>query len=878
LIQQLNDGVTRKLTLISAPAGYGKTTLASTWVQQSKRPAAWLSLDTNDNDFTHFMTYFITALQGIDEGIGADILAALGTAQTIPEEPLFTTLINEIADAAGEFIFVLDDYHVIRAQQLHDTLTFLLDHMPGNMHLVIISRADPSIPLPRMRIRGELTELRDADLRFSFEEAASFFNEVMNLSLSGEDVAALENRTEGWIAGLQVAALSMRGHDDIQGFIQSFTGSHRYILDYLLEEVIIQEPERIQTFLLFTSILDRMTGPLCDAVTGLDDSQEDGQQILELLERTNLFVVPFDDERRWFRYHHLFTDLLRVRLKQVRPDIIPELHRRASDWYTQNGFTEEALGHALATEDYAQATHLVVESFWPMMRRGEVNTIIRWLGSFPEEQVRNDPRLSLYYAQALGILLRLEDMKPYLRDAERALQSAPDAGMSGWVDSMRASLTRIQGNLTEAVELSRRALERVPEEHLDVRGISTLDLGLTYVMCDDLEAASQTITEAITLNQECGNFLLTLYALGSLAEVQAAQGRLHQASETYKGALHFASERGKRVESAASSAGMVHAGLAAIHFEWNDLDTAAGYALNAIELGERMSLTGSLLWGKVALGRVKHAQGDTSGALKTLQDAFQIIQHSKTPQWIAGVTACQVRLYLALDRESRDNLFQEDIARWVQTTPLAKDWRKQGSTLFLPGLSRDFEHLTLARVYMAKDSLEQAEGLLGWLLQAAETAGRTQSVIEVLALQALALQARDRTEKALRILSRALKLAGPEGYLRLFIDEGSPMIDLLRQAASRGMEMNYVSKLLDSFESREAVSEAKKFQPLVEPLSERELEVLRLLAAGLSNQQIAEELYLSINTVKVHAKNIYGKLNVHGRMQAVQHARELKIL
>ena len=893
LSKRLGEGMNRKLTLISAPAGFGKTTLLSGWCMihlVDERPLAWIALDEDDNDSSRFLSYLVAALQTIEADIGEAALLSLRSPQPPPIESLLTALINEVAAIPNDFALVLDDYHVIEAEPVHDAVTFLLEHMPPQMHLIIASRTDPPLPLSRLRTRGQLTEIRAADLRFTPEEARAFLRDVMALELSTRDIEALEERTEGWIAGLQLAALSMQDREDISGFIAAFTGSNRYVLDYLAEEVLQKQPERVQTFLLQTSILDRLSGALCDAVTG----GADGQAMLERLEQANLFTIPLDQQRRWYRYHHLFSDFLRDRLQQIQPERVPELHRRAAGWFENQGLVTEAMGNILAAEDFEWAARLVEQNRVAMITRGELNTLLGWLEVLPDVLVRSRPPLCLAYAWVLVLTGQVDAAEVRLRDAEVALgvgcespteapktsQAEPDeakerAEILGEVAAARVEVARMRGDIPSAIDLSHRALEIMPEENLLLRGVVALNLGSAYWISGNVAAASRASSEAATMSQAAGNVYLALVALRGLALVKAAQGRLQEAVETYRQAQQLADEQGERILPAA---GYAHVGMGELLYEWDDLEGAERQLLEGVELGERGGPVIMLLDGYIALSRVKLAQGEENAALDRILKAQQLAQRHNITLVVAKLAAHQARLWLV-----QGNLAAA--VRWAQGSTLSVDDELS--------FQREFEHATLARVLIAQDKPGEALRFLERLLGAAEADERVGSLIGILALEALALQAAGDVAEAVNALAGALSLAEPEGYVRTFVDEGAPMAALLLRVLETQKEgrltttlanisPEYISKLLAAIDGKTApptrMSPRRTAGSLVEPLSERELEVLRLIASGASNRDIARKLFVSLATVKTHINNTYRKLEVHTRTQALARATELKLL
>lgn len=885
LTGRLNGGLRGKLTLVSAPAGFGKTTLLSEWLADCRRPAAWLSLDREDNDPTRFLAYLVAALQTIEADLGAGVQSLLQSPQPLPTESILTALLNEIAAVPDDFVLVLDDYHVIDARAVDDVLTFLIEHLPPQMHLVIATREDPNLPLARLRARGQLTELRATDLRFTPEEAAEFLKEVMGLELSTEDIAALETRTEGWIAGLQLAALSMRGREDVPRFIESFTGSHRFVLDYLVEEVLQRQPERIRSFLLQTSILDRLSGPLCDAVTG----QEDGRGMLEAVERGNLFVVPLDDERRWYRYHHLFADVLQARLLAEQPDRAPTLHRRASEWYEQHGSAADAIRHALAAEDFERAAGLVELAALVMLGSSQ-ETLYRWLMALPDEVVRARPVLSVYYAFALLGRGGFEAVDARLRDAESWLDTSAETSerreapsidmvvvdavafrsLPGTIAVARAYHAGALGDVLSAANHARRALELLPEDDHLWRGAAASLLGIAYWTSGDLEAAHRSFAEGVAHQQMAGHTRFQIAGTYILADIRIAQGRLHEAVRTYEQSLQLATEQGEPVWGTAH----LYVGLSELHRERGDLEAAKQHLLRSKELDEHGGLPETRYRWYVAMARIKEAQGDLDAALDLLDEAERQYVESPDPD-VRPVAALKTRVWVAQGRLAE-----------------ALGWTREQGLSAHDDLSylREFEHITLARVLLARYEsdreeryIHEAMGLLERLLKAAEEGGRMGSVIEVLVLQALAHEAQGNIPPALAPLERALTLAEPEGYVRIFVDEGRPMARLLYKALSQGVESDYIRRLLAAFpvaESEQTTSSQLRGpeSELIEPLSARELEVLQLIAQGLSNRQISERLFLTLSTIKGHNRIIFSKLMVGRRTEAVARARELGLL
>jgi LuxR family maltose regulon positive regulatory protein len=893
LLQRLNEGLRRTsgVTLISASAGFGKTTLVSEWVARCEDSVAWLSLDEGDGDPSRFLVHLVAAVQTIAAGIGAGMMAALQSPQPPPAKALLTILLNEITTISDNFILVLDDYHVIEAKPIDEALTFLVEHQPPQLHLVIATREDPSIPLARLRARGQLTELRAADLRFTPAEAAEFLNHTMGLDLSAENIAALESRTEGWIAGLQLAALSMQGHQDATSFIESFTGSHHFVLDYLLEEVLHQQSADIQTFLLRTSILDSLCGSLCEAV--LLTPTGSGQATLEYLERANLFIVPLDNDRQWYRYHHLFGDLLRKRLGQsLAAEEIAEHHSRASQWYEHNGSAADAIRHALAAEDFERAATLV-ELAVPEMRRnrqGATVTELSWLKALPDELVHFRPVLCVDYAYALFGGGELEAVEARLRDAERWLDTTADtAGMvvvdeeefrrlPGMIALLRAARALARGDMPETAKNARRALDLAPEDAHLMLGGAAAQLGLVAWTSGDLDTARRMTADGMANVRRAGYISSAIGGAIVLADIQIAQGRLHEAMTTYERALQWATEPGAPILRGVAD---MYVGMSALHYEHNDLQTATQHLLTSQTLGELAGLPQNPYRWRAAMARIREAQGDLDGALDLLDQAERLYDANFSPN-VRPIVTRKIRVWVAQGRLGE-----------------ALGWAREQGLSVENELSylHEFDHITLARVLLAcyqsdhaGDSISKVMGLLERLLKAAEAGGRKGSVIEILALQALAYHAQGDLSAALLPLQHALALAEPEGYARMFLDEGEPMRLLIldfrlwleRQVHGEGRQpIGYTDKLLAAFPQPAAMPQSAVSIPqsaMVEPLSERELEILKLIAEGLSNREIGERLYLALDTIKGHNRRLFDKLQVNSRTEAIARARELGLL
>ena len=898
LIERLNEGLSAggKLTLISAPAGFGKTTLVSEWITGSDRQVAWLSLDKGDSDLTRFLTYLIAALQTVAPNIGEGIMGALQSSQPPPIELLLTALLNDINSIPGDFVLVLDDYHVIDATQVDEALIFLVEHLPPQMHMVITTREDPALPVPRLRARRQLIEFRAADLRFTPSEAAEFLNQVMDLNLSMEEVAVLETHTEGWIAGLQLAALSMRGRQDIPGFIQAFAGDNRYIVDYLVEEVLQRQPQPVRNFLLQTAILDRLSGPLCDAVIGNHPEgtgQEASSARLESLQRGNFFLIPLDDKRHWYRYHHLFADVLRMYLMTEQPDQVPALHRRASEWYEQNGSAADAIHHALAADDFERAADLIERAVPEMRQSRQEATMLGWLQTLPDELFHRRPVLSVYYAGALLLNGKLEGVESRLRDAERWLDTntnrserleAASAEMvvvdeeefrrlPGWIAIYRAASALALGDVHDTVKYARQALELVPEEEHLGRGAAAGFLALVYWRSGDLEAAHRSWSDCMARLQKAGYLSDAIGSAISLADIRIAQGRLREAMSTYERGLQLATEQGGLVVRGTAD---MYVGMSELKRERNELNAATQHLLISKELGELAGLPKNPYRWRVVMARIRQAQGDLDSALDLLDEAERLYVSDFSPN-VRPVAAWKTRVWIAQGRLG-------EALSWAREQGLSAD----DDLIYL----REFEHIILARILLARyksdhsdSAIREAIGLLERLTNVAEEGGRTGSAIEILVLQALAHHAQGDLRAALLPLQQALTLAEPENYIRMFLDEGSPMAQLLREAAGRGILPDYTGWLLAAFEAEEQRNAGESplptppvSQSLIEPLSQRELEVLRLFKTELSGPEIARELVIGLSTVRTHTKSIYSKLNVNNRRAAVKRAEELNLI
>jgi LuxR family maltose regulon positive regulatory protein len=911
LVERLDEGLRlgRKLTLVSAPAGFGKTTLVTDWLCSkgkdiSSRSIAWLSLDEADNDPTRFFTYLIAALRQLDGEAGQAAQSLLGASQLPPVESLMTLLISDVA-AVPAFVLVLDDYHLIHTLLIHDAVEFLLTYQPPQMHLLIATRTDPPLPLPRLRVRGQMTEIRADDLRFTEEEAATFLNQALGLPLDAGQIAALEARTEGWIAGLQLAALSLQDCRDADAFIAAFSGDDRHVMDYLVEEVLHHRPPHVQTFLLQTSILQRLCGPLCDAVVDwqLDPGSwtPDGperptasrapsasQPILEYLDRANLFIVPLDNKRQWYRYHRLFADLLRHRLRGEHPDRLADLHRRASRWHEQVDDVEEAIHHALAIPDVPLAVHLLEQYGSRFLDRGQIMTLLDWLRQIPNDVLCANPRLCTGCGWVYALTGQVEMAERYVEAGEAALSTFEPLHVArmnhvvtyeevqGDLATIHAYCARLRGDSAGVVRHSQQALEQVPADEYGTRAALALNLGLLHQEEWDLDAARMAFSEAFEMALKSEeNIYVATTALGLQGDVLTTQGDLQEATGYYRQVIELGAE-GPGTASRAPAACHGHLGLAEIHYQRDELVPATSHLEKAWELAQQTGNPETMFAVHMLRPQLALASGDLAQVEALLDQADDLVQDHGIEYRETNRTAIRGELYLA--QGDVDAAAQLVVARDLQPARLAAEGVTSRALW-----DRLPEYLLLARVMLAQGQADAALAFLAGLVAAAEASGYLVVLIEATILQALAHHRKRSDAQALQRLEHALALAEPQGYVRPFLSAGQPVEALLRQAIARGTRAAYAGQVLAAFVAQACEHGASPAPDaaigrLYEQLTEREHQVLRLLAAGLSSTEVAEELIIAVSTARSYIKVIYRKLNVHSRDEAIARGRQLGLL
>jgi LuxR family transcriptional regulator, maltose regulon positive regulatory protein len=872
----LNDGIRQgcRLTIVSAPAGYGKSTLLSEWVSQTSIPVAWLSLEKGDNTPAHFWSYFVTALATIphlrEAGIGESILQSLRSPKPPAMELLLANLVNELSTLEGEAVLVLDDLHTITEGQIHEDLVFLMDHLllsTSSLHLMVVSRMDPPWPLARWRARGQLVEIRTADLRFKSAEAVDFLNRVMELGLSTESVRALENRTEGWIAGLQMAAVSLQGREDVLEFIRAFTGSSRYIFDYLVDEVLSRQEQDVQEFLLKTSILERLNAPLCNTLLGSTNSQS----ILNQLEKTNLFLVSLDDERIWYRYHHLFAELLASSLREAHSVIVPELHRRACTWFEENGFLAEALAHALAAGDLDRLAKIVERYTFTIMEAYEASSLLNWLNSLPERVTNSYPWLIIAQAWLLAYLGRNDQIEPAIEVAEK-FADPEDRRINGYIAAMRTLAGELGARqMQDGIIQARKALELLPQDEFRPRAFVCYHLANLLSWQGDNPAALKALEEASSLSLSAGDLELAMSAQFEIANILRYQGKLRQSLDVFETTLQMADAHSPGRKLKSFPIGYAYLQKAQIYLEWNDLEKALHFAREGIRLCELWGYSDYLYNGWIIYANIFYETGDLDEALGAIREAEHIF-----PKTTPGGRDFALE---AVINQAKGNW--TSTAAWLSSCGM--------SPADTPDFVHRFEYYFFAVILKEQGMLEEAYRILEGLQVVAEKAEANNLLLKILIQEAFIADSLGEEEQALTFLQRALQLAEPEGYIRVFMNGGIKMEELLRKAVTAGMSPDYARLLLGKYPGAASklpfnvinpvlVGGEKGIFPLTESLSKRELEVLHLLDTNLDSTEIAAELFISVSTARTHIKNIYSKLNVNRRMQAVERAHDLKLL
>ncbi len=903
LFKQMNEGLRHKLTIISAPAGFGKTTLVVDWLTQNNQPNqgtslkfGWLSLEKADNDPVRFLTYFIAAIQQMSPTIGQEIQTTLASPQLPSVESLMMPLVQDIFhilnqsasndrtyDPAQKFILVLDDYHLINHQTIHSIITFLIDHMPPQMHLIMTSRRDPSLPLSRWRARAQLLEIRTSDLSFTLEEAAEFLSQVMDINLSKTDIQILEERTEGWIAGLQLAALSLKDEADKTAFVAAFAGDDRYIFDYLVDEVLNQLPENAQKFLIKTSFLDRLSAPLCDSLlqddlNGFCEKENEpvsSQKILEYLDQANLFIIALDTKRQWYRYHNLFADLLQKRLQETMPDQITQLHKQASDWYEQNGHIEEAIDCSLKARDFERAIQLIRQNNKKLMMRGKGTLVKTWLDTLPLDLVKIDPELYLIYAWIELMMDNFDQAEKYIQELKTVpldkLQSTQHKNFLAQISFTEGDIALSRGETAKAIDRFERALEELLEDEIPIREVGMLNLAQAYRLHGDFEKASQVMARLNHSKPETDNKFGVFIRIMNQAAHYAFHGELREALLIDQQFLKLL-EEDENMNPPLSVVARVHIRLGNLFYERNQLDLAQESINRGFEIGQSILGGHHKLVGDVGLAKIIYAQGDVEQALLLLNQAITQNQSTGRGPEHEKAKAVLARLQLA----------QGSLA-YVEQWATQQELDPEDELSYL----REFEYITLARLLLAQERFDTALQLLERLFFKAEEANRLQSLIEIWNLQALTYQLQSNTAKAIECVNQAVLLAEPQGFIRLFIDEGGPMAALLLRLSETYRQKNgqisstlltYLGKLFDSFELASSLVVNETNNALVEGLTERELEILQLIVKGFSNRKIAAQLVVSENTIKTHARNIFRKLDVRSRIQAIAKAKELGLL
>ena len=871
LLTKLENGRHGKLSLVSAPAGFGKTTLVTSWIQQHN--AVWLSLDADDNDLARFVTYVVAALQQVDPAFGEQIVTLLqANPQTQPDQ-ISTIFLNDISYLDDSVLLVLDDYHLLENGRIHDMLAFWLEYLPPQLHLVITSRADLPFSISRWRVQRQVTEIRTADLRFTPEETAVFLNDLMGLSLTTEAVAVLEARTEGWIASLQLAALSLSQQAQAAQaqFIQQFSGSNRFVMDYLVDEILSRLDKKERDFLIETSMFDRFCADLCDAVRETADSQ----QMLERLEQANMFLIPLDRQHEWFRYHHLFADFLQHRLQQLPLAQRQQLQQRAADWFAQQQLLEEAIAHALAAEDIMRAANLVADASTDLLVRGEVGKLLRWINLLPEEMRKEYPKLGVFYAWALIFTGQFEAVTELLAELA-TVEDKPGWPMQAYVTVLQGFVATRNGRFAEGITMTEEALAQLEslalqdEVHAIMVGATAINLADSYIWHGDFAKAHRQYQTAVTVNRESGNILAGLGAVNTLTELTLAKGELHKAKDILQQGMHMADYWEMQLPIPGTkllAAAPIYANLGLLHCQWNDLVTAKPLieeADNLYKLGGAVNEAE----GVNALIYLRWAEGNLAAVAHLIAHLQKLGEQTKHIYVFSRIEAALIGWKIRLiESDTQWQYYLNDVLSWM----VGKDFANEGPSHY----ANRFAGFALARAALFAQQYERVLPLLQNLKHGAQKDGRFGDIYQVQILQVLALQQSGNTAVALEILAALLSQTESEGYIRLYVDEGQPMAALLQQLPSTP----YRDQLLAHLgQAKSDALPSAPMQNLVEPLSERELEVLTLIANGATNQQIADELVIAKSTAKKHVSNIIGKLGVENRTAAIARARELNLI
>ncbi len=869
LIGKLNECFSAKLTIVSAPAGFGKTTLLSEWIEQSKNKVGWVSLDGGDNDPKRFLTYCIAALQRVQPDFGENSESLIQSPQQVSPESIITTFINEINESLKESVLILDDYHLIDSPEVHQSLSFFIEHLPRNLHLIVSGRHDPPIPLSRLRARKQLLEVRESDLRFTTEETIRFFKTTMSLELSKDDVETLEERTEGWIASLQLAGIAMQGGNDIHKFISDFKGSHSYIVDYLTEEVLNHLDASMQEFLLYTSILSRFNSSLCDAVTRGFGSQE----VIDYLNKAKLFLVPLDEDKQWFRYHHLFGDLLKYRLKQLFPDVITVLHERASKWFEENGFTEEAINHALSAENVERAADLIEAAAVPTLVNAELTTLRSWANKIPPAVLNQRAYILICLAWIHNMYGEINKVEPVLLQVEATLKSRKDIYNENNKDDINAHIALLRSynyspfytNRPEDVEIQRKlildAKSFLRTDNPILQSTIELVLGWTYAFSGKWKEAKDTFMNAFVVGEISNNHIVALSGAFNYVDILMIEGHLQEAYKLNKDIIDkYVAKYGKNF----LSLGFVYIAMSKICFELNELDKADYYSSECLRISKLMGNWTMFFHAITKLQIIKQTKGDIASAKKFMKEDAEAMNSQ---------TFTHFRELLIHTQRATAQLMQRNFRE-------VSKWREKYQADPTKNVPYHINGKLLeARFLIATEKYEEASNILKDTIEISEQCNANGFLLEALVLKSVLLEKQNETTFALETLNNALTIAAPEGYIRIFINEGKPIADLLNlyltyYSKEKNNSIVYVTRLLQELNKELA----KPAQPVEEPLSGREIEVLRLLSAGYSNKEIADKLFLAIGTIKKHTHQIYQKLNVDSRVQAIQTARELNLI